>query len=145
MSYLQGFQVVVTSESSSIQALQQRVAALLDELGYSTRDMFCIRLGLEEALVNAVQHGNHGESSRTVVVGCMIDSERTRIEIEDAGQGFQVDAVPSPITPDNLHDVDGRGRGLLLMRSFLDKVEYNEVGNRLVLERDRRFDSPGDE
>lgn len=145
MSYLQGFQVVVTSEPSSIQSLQNRIAELLEELGYGPRDRFCIRLGLEEALVNAVRHGNQGESSKTVRVGCMIDSERARIEIEDNGAGFQVDSVPSPITTDNLRDAGGRGRGLLLMRSFMDSVDYNDVGNRLVLVRERRFESPDED
>ena len=139
MSYLQGFQVVVSSHPASIQALQNRVAELLDELDYPIRDRFCIRLGLEEALVNALRHGHHGHSERTVLIGCMIDSECARFEIEDNGEGFQVNAVPSPVADENLRKPSGRG--LHLMRSFMDKVEFNESGNRLVLQRTRQNDA----
>ncbi len=131
----QGFQVVVVSDASSIRSVQSRIAKLLDALDYSDRDKFSVRLALEEALVNAIRHGNENDSGRTVLVGCSANSERIRIEIEDGGPGFCNEDVPSPILRENL--MKATGRGLLLMREFMHLLEFSDVGNRLVMERNR--------
>lgn len=134
-AYLQGFQVQITSQSGEMTAIQNRVAGLLQELEYSDRDLFSVRLALEEALVNAIKHGNRKDPNKNVRIGCLIDTQKVRIEVEDRGAGFEVEQVPAPIADDNLKKPNGRG--ILLLRTFMNAVEYNERGNRLVMERYR--------
>jgi len=106
----------------------------MERLHWGEHDVFSVRLAMEEALINAIKHGNHYDPSKHVQVRCGISEGLLRIEIEDEGKGFDLAAVPDPTDPDNLESPCGRG--IMLMRGFMSRVEYNEVGNRVVLEKD---------
>lgn len=107
---------------------------LLDELqplGYSEKERFGIRLALEEALVNAVKHGNGQDPTKTVRVRYQCTPQQFLIEICDEGRGFDPEAVPDPLNPDNLERPGGRG--VFLMRHYMSWVQYNELGNCVTL------------
>ena len=108
---------------------------LLETRAYPDRDLFGVRLALEEAIVNAIKHGNGMDPSKEVRINCSFDDDRVTIVIEDEGPGFDVTSVPDPTSEENL-DKPG-GRGIMLMRSFMSRVEYNDSGNRLLLEKVR--------
>lgn len=128
-------QVHIPSDTTAGQELQEQILAILERLGYPSRDVFGMRLALEEALVNAIKHGNRFDTNKQVRVDCRISREMISIEIEDEGEGFRLEDVPDPTEDDNLERPCGRG--IMLMRHFLDKVDYNEKGNRVVLEKTR--------
>ena len=65
----------------------------------------------------------------------LIGQERVVVEIEDEGPGFDVEDVPDPTAEENLEKPSGRG--IMLMRAFMDRVEYLDRGNRVVLEKSR--------
>ena len=71
-------------------------------------------------------------------MACQISAEKVRIIIEDEGTGFRPQDVPDPTEDENLEKPCGRG--IMLMRAFLSVVEYNERGNRVVLEKNRNDD-----
>jgi serine/threonine-protein kinase RsbW len=129
------FEVTIPSDTLAGQAVQERIITLLEKRHYSDRDVFGVRLALEEALVNAIKHGNGMDPDKRVRVKCRIDAHKIRVEIEDEGAGFVPDLVPDPTEDENLEKPCGRG--IMLMRAFLSKVEYNELGNRVVLEKVR--------
>ena len=129
------FEVTIPSETVAGQAVQERIITLLEKMHYSERDVFGVRLALEEALVNAIKHGNGMDPGKRVRVSCRVDPDKVWVEIEDEGDGFVVDLVPDPTDEENLEKPCGRG--IMLMRAFLTKVEYNETGNRVVLEKVR--------
>lgn len=129
------FEVVIPSDTDAGQAVQERIVARLESLGYSMRDVFGIRLALEEALVNAIKHGNGLDPDKTVRVNCLIEDDLLRVEIEDQGPGFNMSDVPDPTAEENLERPCGRG--IMLIRSFMTSVEYNAKGNRVVLEKRR--------
>ena len=129
------FTVSIASETSLGREVQERIISVLENRAYSDRDVFGVRLALEEALVNAIKHGNGMDPAKQVQIDCRFDDDGVRIVIEDEGPGFDVTAVPDPTAEENL-DKPG-GRGIMLMRSFMSHVEYNELGNRLVLEKRR--------
>ena len=129
------FEVVIPSDTDAGQAVQERIVARLESLEYSMRDVFGIRLALEEALVNAIKHGNGLDPDKTVRVNCLIEDDLLRVEIEDQGPGFNMGDVPDPTADENLERPCGRG--IMLIRSFMTSVEYNAKGNRVVLEKRR--------
>ena len=129
------FEVVIPSDTDAGQAVQERIVARLESLEYSMRDVFGIRLALEEALVNAIKHGNGLDPDKTVRVNCLIEDDFLRVEIEDQGPGFNMGDVPDPTADENLERPCGRG--IMLIRSFMTSVEYNAKGNRVVLEKRR--------
>jgi serine/threonine-protein kinase RsbW len=96
-----------------------------------------IRVALTEALSNAILYGNQADRSKGVRVRATIDDRALVLEVEDEGVGFDVDACSvDPTIAENLAREDGRG--LFLMRCFMDRVEWlPERGNvvRLTLHR----------
>jgi len=137
---IQEFEEVIPSDTSAGQLVQERIIQHLEELRYDERDLFGIRLAIEEALVNAIKHGNQMDPTKTVRIICRIDARKVRIEIEDQGEGFQPEEVPDPTADENLERPCGRG--IMLMRAFMSSIVYNEAGNRVVLEKHRSQPEP---
>ena len=128
------FEVVIPSTTEAGQELLDRIVGKIETLeSFSPRDAFGIRLALDEAIVNAIKHGNGFHPDKTVRVNCLIDDDVFRIEIEDQGSGFCLEDVPDPTEEENLELPCGRG--IMLMRSFMSKIEYNTSGNKVLLEK----------
>ena len=90
---------------------------------------------MEEALVNAITHGNRLDPDKHVRVGCRMSPELVRIEISRRGRRASIPRrVPNPTDPDRLECPCGRG--VMLMKAFMS-VEYDGAGNRVVLEKHR--------
>lgn len=122
---------VLRAEVHSLSALDHLTNRVLDAMQaaeYGERDRFAVRLGLEEAVVNGLRHGNGGNPRKAVEVRCRIDAGRVVITVEDQGSGFTPKAKS---TPPPLHSPTGRG--VLLMRHFLSSVRYSTRGNRVTL------------
>lgn len=135
MSFIEQFQIKIKNDTVAGQQVQERIVKILEDLGYPPRDVFSVRLALEEALVNAIKHGNQMDPAKSVQIDCRVNHDRVRIEIEDEGEGFEPESVPDPTDPENLERPCGRG--LMLMRSFMSLIEFNETGNRVTLEKER--------
>ncbi|HEY2881143.1 MAG TPA: ATP-binding protein [Pirellulales bacterium] len=119
-------------------ASHQLLGNLLAELRreqWSEADIFGIHLAVEEALVNAIRHGNDSDQSKQVHVVCKLASHRLRVEIADEGAGFDPNEVPDCTREENWHRPSGRG--IMLMRNYMSRVEYLDGGHRVVMERDR--------
>jgi serine/threonine-protein kinase RsbW len=114
-----------------IKPLCDRVAAQMTGAGYCSRDVFAVRLTLEEAVVNAIKHGHLGDSRKTVHVHYRVNSEQVLANVEDEGPGFDPHQIPDPLSPENIDR--STGRGLMLMRHYMTWVKYNDRGNALAL------------
>ena len=132
---IEEFEVLIPSETAAGQAVQERIVKSLQSLQYHDRDVFGVRLALEEALVNAIKHGNRMDPAKTVRICCQLTTEKIRLEIEDQGPGFSLEEVPDPTADENLERPCGRG--IMLMRAFMSLIEYNPRGNRVILEKAR--------
>lgn len=137
------FEVKIPSDTEAGHALQERILKALEILDYPPRDVFSVRLALEEALVNAIKHGNGMDPAKQVRVSCEVTYEQVRIEIEDEGSGFDPNEVADPTDDENL-DCPG-GRGIMLMRAFMNVIEYNPTGNRVTLVKVRGLNNSDDE
>lgn len=107
----------------------------LEAHGWPTSDVFSIHLAVEEAIVNAIVHGNKLDPGKTVHVVCQVDAELMRIQITDEGEGFDPAAVPDCTADDRLEVPSGRG--VMLMRNFMSRLEYNARGNSVLMEKRR--------
>lgn len=104
--------------------------SLIDELS-----SFVLQLCLDEALVNALEHGNDEVAEKLIKVVISSNEEYWSIVIEDEGEGFEDIMVPDPDDPASL-ELD-HGRGLLIMMNFLDTLWYNKKGNAMQMIRRR--------
>jgi serine/threonine-protein kinase RsbW len=108
----------------------------LEGLHWSRHDIFGVHLAVDEALVNAIFHGNALDAAKHVRFACQLSPTKIRVEITDEGPGFDPDRLPDPTSPQRLGCPGGRG--VLLMRAFMSHVEFQHGGNQVVLEKERR-------
>ena len=148
---------VLENDLHLIASIVSYLTSVLRDSGmFSETDCHGISTALDEALTNAYFHGNLEVSSvvrehdvrayralaeerrqappyrdRRILVRVALTDDEARFVIADEGQGFDVSAVPDPTLPANL--AQPSGRGIFLMRTFLDEVTYNEAGNQVTL------------
>src|SRR5262249_12611689 len=120
-----------TRVSAQPRGVVAEVAAALEAEGYPEKDIFSIRLALEEAIVNAVKHGHQDDPSLLVRVSFRVTAGEVLLEVEDQGPGFDPEQVPDPTAPENLERCGGRG--LFLMRHYMTWIHYNARGNCVTL------------
>ena len=140
-SWTWNFEEVLPSVLGAGEAFMGQMLEQLETLGWCERDIFCIRLATEEALANAIRHGNCLDCQKRVHVLCQISPELVHVEIGDEGEGFNPEEVPDPTAPENLERPCGRG--VMLMKNFMCHVEYCNLGSRVIMEKRRsRSTSP---
>ena len=110
---------------------QAAIVAHCQQQGFPEEDLFAIRLALEEALINAVKHGNKLDPSKIVRVRYRVTETELEVAIEDEGAGFNPAALPDPTLDENLCMT--AGRGILLMRAYMDAVVYSPKGTCVTL------------
>jgi serine/threonine-protein kinase RsbW len=130
--------VVVSSTHSAIAEVYQQIVPSLKASSFSQEDIFAVHLALEEAFINAVKHGNKMEPSKAVKIDYSVEADKIEICMTDEGEGFDPEVIPDPRYGDNLYKP--AGRGMLLIRSFMDVVEYSKRGNsvRMIRYREKR-------
>ena len=124
---------------SLTKAAEQIIDALLAQLEaehWDSREVFGVQLAVEEALVNAIKHGNKDDPAKSVRVLVQTSPDQLRVEITDEGPGFDPGQVPDPTDLDRLDTP--HGRGLMLIHSYMTHVEYKGRGNELVMQKKRR-------
>ena len=119
--------VVIPSDPAEARRVQDEIERLLRAHQASEKDIFGIRLALEEALVNAIKHGNQMDRDKKVAIVSVVRAEHFEIHITDEGNGFDPGDVPDPTAFENIERPCGRG--LMLMRHYMNEVSFNGRGN----------------
>jgi serine/threonine-protein kinase RsbW len=129
------FDRVIASDTKAARQVLDEMLAQLEAQHWQQREIFAVHLATEEALVNAICHGNDSDAAKNVHVVCRLSGDRIHIEISDEGGGFDPATLPDPTENDQLHVPCGRG--VMLMKAFMSRVEFNEQGNGVIMEKDR--------
>jgi len=119
----------IRSELAAGRDVQNRILDVLRENGFEGNNFFAINLALEEALVNAIKHGNRLDPGKKVKVEAKVSAKRAEIMIEDEGPGFDRASVPDPTIEDNLEKCSGRG--ILLIEAYMNRVTWDRGGRRV--------------
>lgn len=119
----------VRSIQSAVDYLTRRCSSCLEASDRRLR--LNLRVGLTEALSNAMLYGNHQDPSKRVRVELCLSEEGVTVRVIDEGDGFDPREIPDPTTPANRGKTNGRG--IFLMRELLDEVHFNERGNCVTL------------
>jgi len=114
---------IITSDPNLIPEVNIFLFDILKPLNIDKTLLSNINLAISEGLSNAMVHGNKLDPKKNVIITLNCFDDKIEISIKDNGKGFNPDEVPDPTHPDNL--LRDSGRGIYIMRSFIDDVQYN--------------------
>ena len=123
-----GVRNTLPSDVDLVSPFVDQLMRFISRFRVADRDNFEIELALREAVVNAIVHGNQEDPRKRVYVNCrcMADGE-VSVTVEDEGSGFGSDAIPDPTSPENR--LRTHGRGIYLMRTLMDEVDFEQGGS----------------
>jgi serine/threonine-protein kinase RsbW len=124
---------VIPSDYAKMREVQSAIMQRVIERRFDDESVFAIKLAIEEGIINAIKHGNKHDPGKTVTIDCKVSDTLFDITIQDQGVGFLRKDVPDPLAEENLEK--SSGRGLLLIESYMNKVEYSDQGRRLHMTR----------
>jgi serine/threonine-protein kinase RsbW len=114
--------LVLPSHIEAVGDVDAAVTHFVQSCGIGEADAFGIDMAVREAVTNAIVHGNREDEAKAVEVTFNCLEHALEIEVKDQGQGFDPTAVPDPTDPANI--LKTSGRGIFLMRSFMDEVDW---------------------
>ncbi len=124
--------LLIPNQREEIERAESLLLAAMERQAYPDAARFAVRLALEESLVNAFRHGHKGLPGDTPArVEFAVTPSTVELAVEDQGPGFTPGDVPDPTLDENLERPTGRG--LLLMRAYMARVEYVGRGNRVEM------------
>jgi serine/threonine-protein kinase RsbW len=117
----------------SVNKVEEATEKFAAEAGLGEDERFHITMAVREAAVNAVLHGNDYDPAKHIDVSLENNGEALVFTIADQGKGLDPDSLPDPLAPENL--LRGTGRGIFLIRSFMDEVHFRQLhpGTELTL------------
>src|SRR5437868_7136875 len=126
-------ELTIASDLAEARRVQAEIEQALRDGRFTDHDIFAIKLALEEALVNAIKHGNQLDRAKSVRVTYHVCADRFEVQITDEGPGFDPGDVPDPTAPENIERPCGRG--LLLMRHYMTEVAYHDQGRAVRMSK----------
>ncbi len=121
------------SSLESVDRVEQTAEELAKKAGVDEDEIYRITMAVREAAVNAVLHGNAYDPDKVITATFENTGNTLVIRITDQGKGLDPDTLPDPLAPENL--LRGSGRGIFLIRSFMDEVHFRQLhpGTELTL------------
>ncbi len=117
----------------------EKLLSVLSAEGWDGRDFFHVQMAAEEAMVNAVKHGNKESPDKKVKIEFKVSPRETYLRFTDAGEGFNPADLPDPREDEYLECTNGRG--VMLIQEMMTKVVYNKRGNQVEMWKERASES----
>ncbi len=123
----------LTSSLESVTQVEQTAEQLAKDAGLDEDETFRVTMAVREAAINAVLHGNSYDPEKRISASFENTGKALVIKIADQGKGLDPDTLPDPLAPENL--LRGTGRGIFLIRTFMDEVHFRPLhpGTELTL------------
>lgn len=123
--------IEIPSSAGEVHRIQCALEREMERFGYDEDACFAVKLAVEESVVNAMRHGNKFDARLRVQVQFQVNDREVRIRVRDEGRGFDPEKVPDPTRDENL--AKPHGRGIMLMRAYMDEVTYTACGTEVIL------------
>lgn len=129
--------LTLSSTLECVNTLEQTAEDFATRAGFDEDTAPNIAMAVREAAVNAVLHGNAYDSEKHVTASFESNDDGITIRIADEGPGLDPDTIPDPLAPENI--LRGSGRGIFLIRTFMDEVHFRQLhpGTELTLIKHR--------
>lgn len=125
MEKKKSYQLEIESDPNNLITVEEFVNYFSKDVGLDEDRLNGLLLSVTEATTNAIIHGNKSDRSKNVYINVTLENKVLTITIKDEGVGFDPAIVPDPTHPDNL--LKDSGRGLYLMRVYMDELHYNHT------------------
>ena len=121
----------------SVEQIESMAEKMAAQAGFDEDETFRITMAVREAAVNAVLHGNEYDPEKKVTASFELTGPSLVMSIGDQGKGVDPESIPDPLAPENL--LRGTGRGIFLIRSFMDEVHFRQLhpGTELTMVKHR--------
>jgi serine/threonine-protein kinase RsbW len=113
------------STLESVNRAEQAATDIGRKAGLSEDEIGGLSMAVREAAVNAVLHGNRYDAGKRMTLSMEASSEAITVTVRDEGPGFNAQALPDPLAPENL--LKQSGRGIFLIRTFMDEVHFRDL------------------
>ena len=128
------FNMVIPADPANISTVSEGLERVLRERGWGETDVIAVDLAVREGLANAIRHGCHNDSSKQVQCCVTINSPgEVVVVIRDPGSGFDTQAVPDPMDPENM--LKSSGRGVYLINQLMDEVGFRDGGREVEMRK----------
>ena len=126
------FTIQLPSKLESITELENFIEMLREKFSIGEEYFGNMMIALSEAVINAINHGNHQDPNKKVYVNLEVKDKRHFIfTIADEGPGFDFENVPDPTLPENLESPSGRG--IFIMKNLADQFIFSKNGSEIEL------------
>ena len=123
----------IANDSHLLKEVSNKLIGKLKEKNVDEDIIFDVHVGFEEALRNAMIHGNKSMAGKKVRIETQITDSFVQISVEDEGDGFDPDSLPDPTLDENL--LKEGGRGVYLIRHLLDEVRFEKDGRKVIMKK----------
>lgn len=113
----------IPSDPDLLPEIEEYILEIAKEVKLDEEKFNNLTLSIAEAASNSIVHGNKMDTMKKVMITVRVDEKNMTISIKDQGKGFDPSKVPDPTKPENI--LKDSGRGIHIMRSFLDDLHYN--------------------
>ncbi len=120
----------IASKIENIYPVEREILQQADQLGYDEDACFCLRLALDEALINAIIHDNRNAEEKKIHIEARFNLESVAITVKDEGEGFDRSKLFDPTQKPHLFET--HGRGVFLIRQFTHELRFNDKGNEIT-------------
>jgi len=117
------YDIEIESDPNNLITVEEFVNYFSKDLGLSEEQLSVLLLAVTEATTNAIIHANKCDPTKLVKIHAQIEDSKLLIKIKDEGKGFDPTKLPDPTEPENL--LKDSGRGVFLMKVYMDDVKYN--------------------
>ena len=129
----ENYSLEIESNPNNLLTVEEFVNYFARDIGIDESRMNGLMLSVTEATTNAIIHANKCDETKLVKINVKVDSGKVIITVKDEGIGFDPLKVPDPTEPENL--LKDSGRGVYLMRFYMDDLKYNitSTGTETIL------------
>ncbi|MCX7875875.1 MAG: ATP-binding protein [Melioribacteraceae bacterium] len=118
---------IVKSNPEVLPELEENIVEIAKSLKLDPIKINTLALSFSEAISNSMKHGNQYSDKKNVEIDVYTENDKLYISLKDEGTGFDISSVPDPTKPENI--LKESGRGIHIMKNFLDDLVYNFLPN----------------
>lgn len=119
--------LVIKSDIAELKKVEDFIINIFNENNLERKYFNKIYLCVSEAVLNSIKHGNKNDLKKNVSIKIGFDTEKFKIQVEDEGDGFDLNKIKDPTKKRNLKNEEGRG--IFIITKLSEQIEYNKKGN----------------